>query len=83
MLFSILLALINDPDKHFIVDSIGLTYFANTIINYDSFLSSRRPPESERFIGGRVLEMAENIFKNLQKSIVDSTILTATRLEIS
>jgi hypothetical protein len=32
-LFSILLALRNDPDRYFIVDSVGLTYFANTVIN--------------------------------------------------
>jgi len=30
-LFSILLALRNDPDRYFIVDSMGVTYFANTI----------------------------------------------------
>ena len=63
-----------------------LTPFTTTIINYDSFLALRRPSylqRSEQFIGGRVLEMAEKIFENLQKSIVDSTISTATRLEIS
>jgi hypothetical protein len=58
-----------------------LTHFTTTIIKYDSYLASRRPPGSEQFIGGRVLEMAEKIFKNLQKSIVDTTILTIAGLE--
>jgi archaellum component FlaC len=82
-LFSILLALRNNPDRYYIIDSMELTHFTTTIIKYDSYLASRRPPRSEQFIGGRVLEMAEKIFKNLQKSIVDSTISTAAGLEIS
>ena len=85
-LFSILLALRNNPDRYFIVDRMELTPFTTTIINYDSFLASRRPSylqRSEQFIGGRVLEMAEKILENLQKSIVDSTISTAAGLEIS
>jgi hypothetical protein len=82
-LFSILLALRNQPDRYYIVDSMELTHFTTTIIKYDSYLASRRPPGSEQFIAGRVLEIAEKIFKNLQKSIVDSTISTAARLEIS
>jgi DNA-binding protein Fis len=53
-LFSILLALRNDPDRYFMVDRMELTPFTtNTIINYNSFLGSRRPPGSEQFIGGR------------------------------
>jgi hypothetical protein len=79
-LFSILLALRNQPDRYYIVDSMELTHFTTTIIKYDSYLASRRSPGSEQFIAGRVLEMAEKIFKNLQKSIVDSTISTAARL---
>ena len=43
-LFSILLALRNNPDRYFIVDSMELTPFTTTIINYDSFLALRRPP---------------------------------------
>ena len=85
-LFSILLALRNNPDRDFIVDRMELTHFTTTIINYDSFLALRRPSylqRSEQFIGGRVLEMAEKILENLQKSIVDSTISTAAGLEIS
>jgi archaellum component FlaC len=85
-LFSILLALRNNPDRDFIVDRMELTSFTTTIINYDSFLALRRPfylQQSEQFIGGRVLEMAEKILENLQKSIVDSTISTAAGLEIS
>jgi hypothetical protein len=58
-----------------------LTHFTTTIVKYDSYLASRRPPGSEQFIGGRVLEMAEKIFKNLQKSIVDNTISSAAGLE--
>ena len=81
-LFSILLALRNQPDKYYIVDSMELTHFTTTIIKYDSYLASRRPPGSEQFIGGRVLEMADKILKNLQKSVVDSTISTAAGLEI-
>jgi phenylalanyl-tRNA synthetase alpha subunit len=75
-LFSILLALRNDPDRYYIVDSMELTHFTTTIMKYNSFLALNRPPYlqgSEQLIGGRVLEIAENIFKNLQKSIVDST----------
>jgi hypothetical protein len=85
-LFSVLLALRNDPARHFIVDNMELAPFTTTIINYDSFLSSRRPSYlqgSEQLIGGRVLEVAERIFCNLQKSVVDSTISTASGLEIS
>lgn len=80
--FSILLALRNQPDRYYIVDKMELAHFTTTIIKYDSYLASRRPPGSEQFIGGRVLEMAEKILKNLQKSIVDSTISTAAGLEI-
>ena len=82
-LFSVLLALRNDPNRYFIVDSIGLTYFANTIINYDSFLALRRlsnPQENEQ-LRGRVLEVAERILCNLQNTIVDSTLSTAAGLE--
>jgi hypothetical protein len=82
-LFSILLALRNDPDRHFIVDSIGLTYFANTIINHDSFLAVRRQSNSrgnEQF-SDRVLEVAERIFCNLQKVMIDSTISIAAESE--
>jgi hypothetical protein len=69
-LFSILLALRNDPDRYFMVDRVELTPFTTTILNYDSFLGSRRPPtlqRSEQF-NGKVLEMAEKylaIFKML------------------
>jgi regulator of replication initiation timing len=85
-LFSILLALRNQPDRHYIVDSMELTHFTTTIIKYDSYLASRRPSYlqgSEQLISGRVLEVAENIFCNLQKSIVDSTISIAAGLETS
>ena len=83
-LFSILLALRNHPDRYFIVDSIGPTYFANTIINYDSFLALRRQsnPHGNEQLSGRVLEVARGILSNLQNSIVDSTISTAAGLEI-
>jgi transposase-like protein len=80
-LFSILLALRNDPDRYLIVDKMELAPFTNTILNYNSFSGSRQPPGSEQFIGWRVLEMAEKIFKNLRKSIIESTISTATGLE--
>jgi hypothetical protein len=79
-LFSVLLALRNDPNRYSIVDRMELTPFTTTIINYDSFLGSRRPPGSEQF-SERILEMAEKILSNLQKSIVDSTISTAAGLE--
>jgi hypothetical protein len=81
-LFSVLLALRNHPDRYLIIDRMELTSFTTTIINLDSFLASRRPPylqESEQF-SGRILEMAETILGNLQKSMVDSTISTAARL---
>jgi hypothetical protein len=83
-LFSILLALRNNPDRYFIVDRIELTPFTTyTIMNYSSFLASRRPPYlqgSEQF-SGRILEMGERILYNLQKAMVDSTISTAAGLE--
>ena len=41
-LFSILLALRNQPDRYYIVDSMELTHFTTTIIKYDSYLASRR-----------------------------------------
>jgi hypothetical protein len=84
--FSVLLALRNDPNRYSIVDMMELTPFTTTIINYDSYLASRRPSysqQSEQLISGRVLEVAERIFCNLQKSIVDSTISTASGCEIS
>jgi hypothetical protein len=81
-LFSILLALRNQPDRYYIVDSMELTHFTTTIIKYNSYLASRRPPGSEQ-LSERLLEMAEQILKNLQKSIVDSTISTAAGLEVS
>ena len=82
-LFSILLALRNDPNRYFIVDRIELTPFATTILNYDSFLALRRQPYlqgSEEYIE-RVLEMAERVLYNLHKSLVDSTISSAAGLE--
>jgi hypothetical protein len=83
-LFSVLLALRNDTDRYFLIDRMELTPFTTTIIHYNSFLASRRPlyPQgNEQFVSGRVLEMAERIFYNLQKGIVDSTISTAAGLE--
>jgi hypothetical protein len=82
-LFSVLLALRNDPNRYFIVDSIGLTYFANTIINYDSFSALRRQSNSQENeqLSDRVLEVARKVLSNLQKSIVDSTISAAAGLE--
>jgi hypothetical protein len=82
-LFSILLTLRNNPDRYFIVDRIELTPFTTTLINYNSFLASRRPSNlqgSEQF-SERVLKMGERILYNLQKSIVDSAISTAAGLE--
>jgi hypothetical protein len=80
-LFSVLFALRNHPDRYFIIDRMELTPFTtNTIINYNSFLGSRRPPGSEQF-SGRLLEMAEKILYNLQKGIGDSTISKAAGLE--
>jgi hypothetical protein len=84
-LFSVLLALRNDPDRYFIIDRMELTPFTTTtIINYNSFLALRRPSYlqgNEQFIGGKILEMAENILHNLQKNIVDSTVSTVAGLE--
>jgi hypothetical protein len=83
-LFSILLALRNQPDRHYIVDSMELTHFTTTIINYDSYLASRHPSYlqgSGQLISGRILEVAVRIFCNLQKCIVDNTISTAVGLE--
>jgi hypothetical protein len=84
-LFSVLLALRNDPDRYFIVDRMELTSFTTTtIINYDSFLAARRPPYlqgDEQFVAERVLERAEILLVNLQKNMVDNTISTAAGLE--
>jgi regulator of replication initiation timing len=80
-LFSILLALRNQPDRYYIVDNMELTHFTTTIIKYDSYLASKRPPENQRFIGWRVLEIAEKIFCNLQKVMIDNTISTAAGLK--
>jgi hypothetical protein len=84
-LFSVLLALRNDPDRYFIVDRMELTPFTTTtIINYNSFQQPRHPSYlqgSKQFVSGRVLEMAEKILYNLQQTIVDSAISTAAGLE--
>lgn len=55
-----------------------------TIINYNSFLTLRRPQRpqgNEQFVRERVLETAERILGNLQKGIVDNIISTAAGLE--
>ena len=78
--FSVLLALRNDPDRYLIVDKMELTPFSTTILNYNSFLGSRRSPGGEHF-SGRILEVAENIFRNLQKSVVERTISAVTGFE--
>jgi hypothetical protein len=73
-LFSVLLALRNHPDRYFMIDRMELIPFTTTIMNYDSFLALRRPSypqRSEQLISERVLELAERIFCNLQKCIVD------------
>jgi transposase-like protein len=82
--FSVLLALRNHPDRYLIVDRMELTPFTTTIINYDSFLALRplSLQRSEQLISGRILQVAERIFCNLQKGIVDSTISTSAGLEI-
>jgi hypothetical protein len=56
----------------------------NTIINYSSFLESRRPsrPEGdEQFVRERVVGTAEKILNKLQRGIVDNIISTAAGLE--
>jgi hypothetical protein len=60
-----------------------LSPFTSTIINYDSFLALRRPPypQGTGQYSERVLKMAEKMFYNLQKGIVDSTVSTAAGLE--
>jgi len=84
-LFSVLLALRNDPDRYLIIDRMELTPFTtNAIINYNSFLALRRLSHlqgNEWFVSERVLEMAERILCNLQKVMVDSTISTGSGLE--
>jgi len=79
-LFSVLLALRNDPDRYLIVDKMELTPFSTTILNYNSFLGSRRSPGGE-FFSGKILEVAEKIFRNLQKCVVESTTSTVAGLE--
>src|SRR5215211_4874732 len=60
-------------------------FTTNTIINYNSFLASKRPQylqqENEQFVSGRILEMADRVLNNLQKGVVDSTMSTAAGLE--
>jgi hypothetical protein len=81
VLFSVLLALRNDPNRYFIIDRMELTPFAtNTIINYVAFLRSKRGGPSQ-FVTERVLESAERLLVNLQKNMVDYTISTAVGLE--
>ena len=83
--FSVLLALRNDSDRYFIIDRLELTPFTtNTILNYDSFLASRNQPYlqgNKQFVGGMVLEVAEKIFYNLQKVIIEGTITKTAGLE--
>jgi hypothetical protein len=82
-LFSVLLALRNDPDRYLIIDRMELTSFTTaTIINYNSFSRSRGPSRlHEQFVSGRVLGVAEKILYNLRENIVDSSISTAAGLE--
>jgi archaellum component FlaC len=82
-LFSVMLALRNDPDRYSIVDRIELTPYTTTILNYNSFLGSRLPLclQGSGQFSERVLDVAEKILYNLQKGIVDSTISTAAGLE--
>jgi transposase-like protein len=82
-LFSVLLALRNDPDRYLMIDRIELTPFTTTIINYDSFLAlgHQFDPQRNEQLSGKVLEVARKILSNLQKSIVDSTISIAAGLE--
>jgi hypothetical protein len=80
-LSSVLLALRNDPDRYFIIDRMELAPFTpNTIINYNSFLRSKREERPSQF-SGRLLERAERLLVNLQRGIVDSTISTTAGLE--
>lgn len=79
-LLSVLLALRNDPDRYLIVDKMEFTPFSTTILNYNSFLDSRRSPGDEHF-SRRILEVAEKIFCNLRKVMTYSSISTAAGLE--
>jgi hypothetical protein len=79
-LVSVIVALRNDPDRYSLIDRMELTPFSTTILNYNSFLGSRRLPRDKHF-GGRILEVAEKIFCNLQKVMVDSTVSTAAGLQ--
>jgi hypothetical protein len=85
VLASVVAALRDNPDRYLLIDKMQLTPFTNnTIINYSSFLESRRPsrPEGdEQFVREKVLDMAERIFENLQKNIVDNIISAAAGLE--
>jgi predicted nuclease with TOPRIM domain len=57
-LASVIVALRHDPDRYLLIDRMELTPFTtNTIINYNSFLSLRRPPYlhqgNEQFVSER------------------------------
>jgi archaellum component FlaC len=84
-LFSVLLALRNHPDRYFIIDRMELTHLTiHTITDYSSFQESRHLPYlqgSEKLVHEMALEMAEKIFSNLQKVMVNNTISTAAGLE--
>ena len=85
VLASVVGALQDDPDRYFLIDRMQLTPFTNnTIINYSSYLESRRPSRpqgDEQFVRERLLEKAERILENLQKNIVDNVITSASGLE--
>jgi hypothetical protein len=55
-------------------------FTTNTIINYNSFLRSKRGVPSQ-FFSERVLERSERLLDNLQKNMIDNTISTAAGLE--
>jgi hypothetical protein len=84
-LASVVGALQDDPDRYILIDRMQLTPFTNnTIINYSSFLESRRPSRpqgDEQFVRERTLEKAARILDNLQKGVVDNIISTAAGLE--
>ena len=79
-LFSVLLALRNDPERYLIVDRMELTPFTTTILNGNSFRGSGQLPDPQ-FINERLLVVAGKIFSNLQKVMVNSTMSIAAGLE--
>jgi hypothetical protein len=79
VLVSVIEALRENPDRYFLIDKIPTM----AILNHNPLgpIQSTFYQGNYQFVKEKVLDLADKIFHNLQKSIVDSALSTARRLE--